>query len=223
MSKYVCSICGYIYDEAAGIPEADIAPGTKWEDLPEDWVCPLCGAAKSDFEKQGEPSAPVVKKPISVVESSSDMKEMSPLEISALCTNLARGCEKQYKAEEAALFNELAGFFKTVTAPAKEPSVDKLVELIEKDLAEGFPNANAVASNINDRGALRALVWSEKVTRILKSLLNRYQKEGDTMLQNTGVYVCTICGFVYVGDTLPDICPVCKVPNWKFEKIEGRS
>lgn len=114
MSKYVCSICGYIYDEAAGIPEADIAPGTKWEDLPEDWVCPLCGAAKSDFEKQGEPSAPVVKKPISVVESSSDMKEMSPLEISALCTNLARGCEKQYKAEEAALFNELAGFFKTV-------------------------------------------------------------------------------------------------------------
>ncbi|WFF72649.1 rubredoxin [Proteiniclasticum sp. QWL-01] len=223
MSKYVCSICGYIYDEAAGIPEADIAPGTKWEDLPEDWVCPLCGAAKSDFEKQGEPSAPVVKKPISVVESSSDMKEMSPLEISALCTNLARGCEKQYKAEEAALFNELAGFFKTVTAPAKEPSVDKLVELIEKDLAEGFPNANAVASNINDRGALRALVWSEKVTRILKSLLNRYQKEGDTMLQNTGVYVCTICGFVYVGDTPPDICPVCKVPNWKFEKVEGRS
>lgn len=223
MSKYVCSICGYIYDEAAGIPEADIAPGTKWEDLPEDRVCPLCGAAKSDFEKQGEPSAPVVKKPISVVESSSDMKEMSPLEISALCTNLARGCEKQYKAEEAALFNELAGFFKTVTAPAKEPSVDKLVELIEKDLAEGFPNANAVASNINDRGALRALVWSEKVTRILKSLLNRYQKEGDTMLQNTGVYVCTICGFVYVGDTPPDICPVCKVPNWKFEKVEGRS
>lgn len=223
MTKYVCSICGYIYDEAAGIPEADIAPGTKWEDLPEDWVCPLCGAAKSDFEKQGEPSAPVVKKTISVVESSRDMKEMSPLEISALCTNLARGCEKQYKAEEAALFNELAGFFKTVTAPAKEPSVDKLVELIEKDLAEGFPIANAVASDAIDRGALRALVWSEKVTRILKSLLIRYQKEGDTMLQNTGVFVCTICGFVYIGDTPPDICPVCKVPNWKFEKVEGRS
>ena len=223
MTKYVCSICGYIYDEATGIPEADIAPGTKWEDLPEDWVCPLCGAAKSDFEKQGEPSAPVVKKTISVVESSSDMKEMSPLEISALCTNLERGCEKQYKAEEAALFNELAGFFKTVTAPAKEPGVDKLVELIEKDLAEGFPIANSVASDAIDRGALRALVWSEKVTRILKSLLIRYQKEGDTMLQNTGVFVCTICGFVYIGDAPPDICPVCKVPNWKFEKIEGRS
>lgn len=223
MSKYVCTVCGYVYDESVGIPDAGIAPGTIWSDLPEDWVCPLCGAAKSDFEKQGEPSAPVVKKTISVVESSRDMKEMSPLEISALCTNLARGCEKQYKAEEAALFNELASFFKTVTATAKEPSVDKLVELIEKDLAEGFPIANAVASDAIDRGALRALVWSEKVTRILKSLLIRYQKEGDTMLQNTGVFVCTICGFVYIGDTPPDICPVCKVPNWKFEKVEGRS
>lgn len=223
MSKYVCTVCGYVYDESVGIPDAGIAPGTIWSDLPEDWVCPLCGAAKSDFEKQGEPSAPVVKKTISVVDSPSDMKEMSPLEISALCTNLARGCEKQYKAEEAALFNELASFFKTVTAPAKEPSVDKLVELIEKDLAEGFPNANAVATDAIDRGALRALVWSEKVTRILKSLLIRYQKEGDTMLQNTGVFVCTICGFVYIGDTPPDICPVCKVPNWKFEKVEGRS
>ena len=160
MSKYVCSICGYIYDEATGIPEAGIAPGTKWEDLPEDWVCPLCGAAKSDFEKQGEPSVSVVRKPIAVIESSNDMKEMSLLEISALCTNLARGCEKQYKAEEAALFSELAGFFKTSTAPVKEPNVDKLVALIEKDLAEGFPNANAVASNAMDRGALRALVWS---------------------------------------------------------------
>ena len=51
MGKYVCSICGYIYDEATGIPEAGIAPGTKWEDLPDDWVCPICGASKAEFEK----------------------------------------------------------------------------------------------------------------------------------------------------------------------------
>ncbi|MFA6688893.1 MAG: hypothetical protein WCR05_05915 [Sphaerochaetaceae bacterium] len=42
------------------------------------------------------------------------------------------------------------------------------------------------------------------------------------MFEHTGVYVCTICGFVYVGDNPPALCPVCKVPNWKFEKIEGR-
>ncbi len=52
MKKYVCSVCGYIYDEAEGIPDDGIAPGTKWADLPEDWVCPLCGAAKSEFEEQ---------------------------------------------------------------------------------------------------------------------------------------------------------------------------
>jgi len=223
LSKYICSVCGYIYDETKGIPEAGIAPGTAWEALPEDWVCPLCGAAKDEFSKQGESTATVEKKSISVIEASSDMKELSPLEISALCSNLARGCEKQYKFEEAAHFNDLAGYYKKASAPAKDPDMDQMIALIEKDLEEGFPNANAVASEAKDRGALRALVWSEKVTRILKSLMTRYQKEGDAMIENTGVYICAICGFVYIGDTPPDICPVCKVPNWKFEKIEGRS
>jgi rubredoxin len=52
LSKYVCSVCGYVYDEAKGIPEEGIEPGTVWEDLPEDWVCPLCGVTKEEFEKQ---------------------------------------------------------------------------------------------------------------------------------------------------------------------------
>ena len=52
MKKHVCSVCGYIYDEAAGIPDDGIAPGTLWAQLPEDWVCPLCGAAKSEFEEE---------------------------------------------------------------------------------------------------------------------------------------------------------------------------
>jgi rubredoxin len=222
MGKYVCSICGYIYDETTGIPEADIAPGTKWEDLPKDWVCPVCGATKAEFEKQGDAAVSSEKKPKPIAEQPTDMQELSPLEISALCTNLARGCEKQYKSKEAALFTELAGYFKDASLPAKNPDSDQLIALIEKDLEQGFPNANAMAAEAGDRGALRALVWSEKVTRIQKSLLARYQKEGAAMLENTGVYVCTICGFVYIGDTPPDVCPVCKVPNWKFEKVEGR-
>ena len=222
MEKYLCSICGYIYDEAKGIPEAGIAPGTLWEDVPEDWVCPLCGATKEEFEKQGEAATSAESKSVSVIELSSDMRELSPLEMSALCTNLARGCEKQYKPEEASLFTKLAEYFKKAAAPAKEPEFDNLLELIENDLNEGFPNANAIASSEKDRGAMRALVWSEKVTRILKSILSRYEKEGDALLDNTGVYVCTICGYIYIGDTIPDICPVCKVPNWNFEKIEGR-
>ncbi len=222
MEKYTCSVCGFVYDESKGAPEAGISPGTTWEKLPHDWVCPLCGAEKSEFKGQNEPVPVPKKEPMSGDPLFADMKEMSLLEVSALCTNLARGCEKQYRHEEAALFRELAGYLKSASAPAEEPDFDKLMALIEKDLGDGFPSANAVASGDMDRGALRALVWSEKVTRILKSILSRYQKEGDKMLENTGVYVCTICGFVYIGDILPEVCPVCKVPNWKFEKIEGR-
>lgn len=50
--KYVCEVCGYVYDETAGDPDNGIAPGTKWEDLPEDFVCPLCGVGKEDFSKE---------------------------------------------------------------------------------------------------------------------------------------------------------------------------
>lgn len=52
MKRYVCSVCGYVYDEEAGDPDSGIAPGTKWEDLPEDWACPLCGAGKENFEEE---------------------------------------------------------------------------------------------------------------------------------------------------------------------------
>lgn len=223
MAKYVCSVCGYVYDEAKGIPEAGIAPGTKWEDLADDWVCPLCGATKAEFEKQGETAAPAEQQPKAAAQESTDMRELTSVEISAICTNLARGCEKQYKPEEAALFIELAGYFKSLSAPVPDANYDDLLGLIEKDLEEGFPGANAAAGEVKDRGALRALVWSEKVTRILKSLLTRYQRDGDAMFKSTGVYVCTICGFVYIGDTPPELCPICKVPNWKIEKVEGRS
>ena len=51
MDKYVCEPCGYEYDPAVGDPDNGIAPGTAFEDLPADWVCPLCGAEKSEFVK----------------------------------------------------------------------------------------------------------------------------------------------------------------------------
>ena len=50
MKKYVCVLCGYEYDPAVGDTDNGIAPGTAFEDIPEDWVCPVCGAGKSDFE-----------------------------------------------------------------------------------------------------------------------------------------------------------------------------
>ena len=51
MKKYVCELCGWEYDEAAGAPEYDIESDTRFEDLPDDFVCPLCGAGKEEFSK----------------------------------------------------------------------------------------------------------------------------------------------------------------------------
>ena len=51
MEKWTCVVCGYVYDEAVGDPDSGIAPGTKFVVLPDDWVCPVCGVSKDQFEK----------------------------------------------------------------------------------------------------------------------------------------------------------------------------
>ena len=54
MAKFVCTVCGYIYDEEAGDPDNGIEPGTLFADLPDDWECPLCSVGKEDSEEQAE-------------------------------------------------------------------------------------------------------------------------------------------------------------------------
>ena len=51
MKKYICDVCGYIYEEALGDPDNGIAPGVKFEDLPDDFICPLCGVGKDEFSE----------------------------------------------------------------------------------------------------------------------------------------------------------------------------
>jgi len=52
MARYVCTVCGYVYDEEVGEPDQGIPAGTKWADLPEDYICPMCGVAKDMFEAE---------------------------------------------------------------------------------------------------------------------------------------------------------------------------
>ena len=206
--RYVCPICGYVYDEARNPP---------WDALPEDWKCPLCAAARADFRPEGgEAPGPVPAAP-----APADARPLSAIELSALCSGLARGCEKQYMPQQAAAFTHLADWLKSRAEQAADPSFEAILETIDLDLGEGFPAAKAVSGEHGDRGALRSLAWSEKVTLILRSLLTRFAREGEAMLENTGVYVCAICGFVFVGDAPPEACPVCKAPGRKFERIGG--
>jgi len=237
MSKYICTMCGFIYNEEKGIPEHGIAPGTKFSDLPDDWVCPLCGSPKSMFEKMKDDdvSAGKVEEPAKKTKAQNNavaaeipsgegedrMREMSFGEMADMCSNLQRGCEKQHLAEEAGLFGELSDYYRSKIEPAKEATDAKLLDLINENLAK-YDDANAAAADVNDRGAKRVLLWSSKVMNILKALMDRYGAEGKKFIESTNVYVCDICGFVYVGDNPPAICPICKVPSLKLIKVERR-
>ena len=219
MAKYVCPICGYTYDEALGRPEDGIAPGTLWQAVPESWVCPLCGAPKSVFEGQSTP-APNSTPAVSMTELQEEpLRELSVGELAALCSNLAKGCEKQYRAEEAELFSKLAAYYESRIPKEDFKDFSSLIALIEQELISEYPAAKDTAAANQDRGSLRALTWGDKVSRILVSLLGKYEKTGDAMLEGTNVYVCEICGFVYIGNEPPEICPVCKVPSLKISMI----
>ena len=210
--KYICQICGYVYDDAK--------EKVPFEELPDDWKCPLCGAAKSDFKPEANGDEKKVVTAIEPMEA--DLEKLSAGQLAALCSNLARGCEKQYKQEEADLFKQLADYFTAVVPTVNDASVEKLAKELQTD-ANNYAAVRATADANADRGAARVCVWGEKVTRMLSSLVNRYLNEGEAMLKDTNIWVCTTCGFVYIGDTAPELCPVCKVPDWKFEKIEGRA
>lgn len=213
--RWRCSVCGYVYDETVG--EGDIKAGTTFEKLPDDWVCPICGASKSAFVMEGDvQEKKSIPKPIYPIVD----EKLSYGAMYALCTNLARGCEKQYRNEESALWTELAEYYSSIARDV-EGDIDALTKLAQYDTESVYPMIKNLAQQKQDRGALRALVWSEKVTAILLSLYARYKKEGDALLKDTKIYVCEICGYVHIGNEPPEICPICKVPKLKIHEIRG--
>lgn len=209
--KYKCKICGYIYDD-----DKEKVP---FDQLPDTWKCPLCGARKADFAPVTEEK----KKEVVIDEDIDDMEGLSVAQMSALCSNLAKGCEKQYMFREMEKFSELADYFAAVSPPSDKDSIDDIAEMLNRDLEENYPLVSSKASADSDRGALRICAWGERVTRMLDSLVQRYLEEGEGMLKDTQIWVCTICGFVYIGDEPPALCPVCKVPSWKFKRMEARA
>ena len=212
--RYVCPICGYVYDEGK--------EGVPFSALPDSWTCPLCGAAKAVFapEQPAAPAPPPAPAPLPLEQGP---EELSPGVLAALFSNLARGCEKQYQAKEQALFAEIAAFFQASTPAVPDAGVAALAAMLREDVQSVYPALAATASEAGDRGTQRVRVWGEKVTRMLQSLVDRYEREGEAFLRDTHIWVCSVCGFVYVGDRPPELCPVCKVPAWKFDKVEGRA
>ncbi|NLX83251.1 MAG: rubredoxin [Clostridiales bacterium] len=217
MRKYVCSVCGYDYDEKDGDKSQGIAPGTRFLDLPEDWVCPICGADKSMFELEGgDEPAPAFAQPAaneSVKGKNQDMKQRA-----IMISNLAKAASKQHNAPMASLCARIGAYFEQ----RNEASGDMKTahQLLNEDISTRYIAAFNAAREAGDRGALRALTWGEKVTKIQANIINRYQKDGDKAFENDKIFVCEACGFIFVGEEAPEICPVCKVPRFKFNQVK---
>ena len=212
MKKYRCTLCGYIYDEEI--------EKVKFEDLPEDWICPLCGAPKALFEliEEKDVSISNIDDREVVSETVDELRTLTNLELSLICSNLARGCEKQYLEEEKQLFLELSQYYEK-RSQNLEGTLSDVKEMNIKDL-DYLNQAMNIASKFQDRGAKRILTWATKSSNIMKIILDNYEKKGIEYLKHTKIWVCDICGFVFVGDVPPEVCPVCKVPNFKILEVK---
>jgi rubrerythrin len=213
LKKYICTICGYVYDESSG---------AKWDELPNDYKCPICGAPKSAFKQVEESPAKTISSPLDT-ENHNGIDNFTTLtagEISAICSSLAKGCDKQRLLPERDAFNKIAEYFKAKAKPENSKAFQDIKKMVDYDLEINFASATEKAKSNSDRGALRSLVWSEKASTMCRVLLDRFNKEGEGLLKNTKIYVCDICGFIYIGDTPPEICPVCKVPKSKILEVE---
>lgn len=210
MKKYRCTICGYIYDESK--------ENVKFSDLPEDWKCPLCGAPKNLFEEIVEDNQTVeVTKETEVITEDNDLRELSNDEIAYICSNLAKACDKQYLEEEKGLYLELFEYFKS--KDINNGSINNLVEMFNND-ANLLNDAFNIVNNYDDSGAKRVLTWATKTNNIINSIIKNYSVKGIEYIKNNKIWVCDICGFVFIGDNPPQVCPICKVPNFKILEVE---
>ena len=211
MKKYRCTICGYIYDDAK--------EKVKFEDLPDDWKCPMCGAPKSLFEEVKEEKEKIKEdSKVEIIEDVDDeLRELSNYEISLICSNLARGCEKQYLEEEKDLFRELSKYYEGLEED-KTGSFDDIINMVNGDI-NNFSKSMDVFTKYEDRGAKRVVNWANKSTNIMKVVIDTYKEKGIDYIKNTKIWVCDICGFVYIGDNPPKVCPVCKVPSLKILEV----
>ncbi|MEX1308418.1 MAG: rubredoxin, partial [Eubacteriales bacterium] len=179
MARYICSVCGYVYDEAMGDPKNGVPAGTAFRDLPDAWLCPTCGAEQTAFDAADTETGAVQ----GTHPHSDEMRALSAGELGTIFSNLSKGCEKQYLTEESELFGRLSVYYLDQAEEApNDVTLKDLSDKLQSDLSQ-YPSASQTASAVADRGALRSLVWSEKVTRILGGMIPRYAKKGESLLE----------------------------------------
>lgn len=137
----------------------------------------------------------------------------------AICSNLAKACDKQMRDEEAMLFKELEAYWSEKEELTEEATLTDLNNYIVEDIDTLYEEVAQRATEVSDRGSLRCVTWGKKVTAIQKSLLSRYEKQKETLFESTNLYVCEACGFIALGEKVPPLCPICKAPSSRFVRV----
>ena len=150
-----------------------------------------------------------------------EMKESySYSQLGIICSNLAKAAEKQTNNEMSLLFKELSSYFIKSIPVSKEFKKESYGDLLQKDIDILYPQVTTSGEKVGDRGALRCATWGKKVTSIHKSLLARFEKQGDALLERNNVYVCEACGYIALSEQVPTLCPICKAPSSRFVQIK---
>ena len=138
--------------------------------------------------------------------------------LSAVLSNLSKAAEKQQLFEAAVNLSKLSTLFPE--PGPRNADIGALRTEIARDAERDYPALHAAGSEANDRGVLRAVKWGEKVTTAQRALIDRYTAKGDALLDGKQLLVCEACGFIFVGDEPPEICPVCKAPSARFSTVK---
>ncbi len=172
----------------------------------------LSNLAKATEKQQREDTAQLFRQ---LSEITRTRTESAAVNESAAGTRTRAGTRIENKVENDAK-NEAPG---ATGEGSAEASLTAVRERITQDLENQYPQIQKLAESANDRGAQRALKWAQKVTTLQKSLIDRYLLKGEELLADSSLFVCEACGFIFLGKTAPEICPVCKAPAKRFSKV----
>jgi rubrerythrin len=148
--------------------------------------------------------------------------------LSLAFSSMAQSAARQQRPNTARLLSALAQSFQIQALNASrqaapdQDGAQKLADVQAQIKAQLGSYAPAIeqTTELGERGALRALVWGQKVTMIQNSLLTRLGKQGAALFKGKqGVHVCEACGFVVLKEGAPDVCPICKAPRSRFASL----
>lgn len=142
--------------------------------------------------------------------------------LSLAFSSLAQSAVRQQRPNVAKLLSALAQSFQIQAQNARPEGTASLAgaQAQIKTQLVSYDPAIEQATELDERGVLRALLWGKKVTMIQNSLLTRLSKQGAALFQGEqGVHVCEACGFVILKEGAPDICPICKAPRERFVSL----